>query len=49
MKCYVTECREYPHPRSENAIINYAKYWGNIVGFENAEPYKLIWSLDCCL
>jgi len=42
MKCYVSECRPYPHPRSSEAIKAYAQYWGITVGMEYAEPLKLI-------
>lgn len=42
MLCYESECREYPHPRSQKALKTYANYWGIISGFEYAEPFKLI-------
>lgn len=41
-KCYQSEIRAYPHPRSEKAIINAAAYWGNICSMEYAEPFVLI-------
>lgn len=42
MKAYKSECREYPHPRSPEAIRVYSAYWGLIAGLEYAEPFKLI-------
>jgi LmbE family N-acetylglucosaminyl deacetylase len=42
MKCYESECRPYPHPRSPEAVKCYAHYWGLTAGVEYAEPYKLI-------
>lgn len=44
MMAYVSELREYPHPRSIEAINNTAKYFGNIVGYEFAEPFELVYS-----
>ena len=40
--CYRTEMRPYPHPRSQEAMRVYAKYWGIQVGIEYAEPFRLI-------
>ena len=42
MKCYKTECRLYPHPRSSKAIRAYAHYQGLTVGLEYAESFRLI-------
>lgn len=42
MKCYESECREYPHPRSQEAIKAHSNYWGLTAGLEFAEPYKMI-------
>lgn len=44
MEKYKTELRTYPHPRSLEGIRNSAKYFGNMVGIEYAEPFKLIFS-----
>ena len=41
---YKTELRDYPHPRSLEGISNSAKYFGNTIGVEYAEPFKLIFS-----
>jgi LmbE family N-acetylglucosaminyl deacetylase len=46
MQCYESECRPYPHPRSPGAIEAYAAYWGLSAGFEFAEPFRLVHSLD---
>ena len=42
MKCYKSECREYPHPRSPKALKTHSNYWGLVTGLEYAEPFKLI-------
>jgi LmbE family N-acetylglucosaminyl deacetylase len=39
---YEHEVMKYPHPRSLESIKNRAKYWGNSVGLEFAEPFILI-------
>jgi LmbE family N-acetylglucosaminyl deacetylase len=44
MEAYKTELRSYPHPRSIRAIKTSAEYFGNHVGYEFAEPFKLIFS-----
>lgn len=44
MKMYETELRPYPHPRSPEAMRISAQYFGNTVGIEYAEPFKLIYS-----
>ncbi|MBT8235543.1 MAG: PIG-L family deacetylase, partial [Bacteroidia bacterium] len=44
MEKYQTELRTYPHPRSLEAMRNSAKYFGNMVGYEYAEPFRLIYS-----
>ena len=44
MKMYETEIRTYPHPRSIKAMRISAQYFGNTVGIEYAEPFKLIYS-----
>ncbi|MGA1823508.1 MAG: PIG-L deacetylase family protein [bacterium] len=42
MKCYTTECRPYPHPRSAEALTHYASFWGISAGMEYAEPFALV-------
>ncbi|MEO0572690.1 MAG: PIG-L deacetylase family protein [Bacteroidota bacterium] len=44
MSKYKTELRDYPHPRSLEGIRNSAKYFGNMVGMEYAEPFHLVYS-----
>lgn len=44
MEKYQTELRTYPHPRSLEALRTTAKYFGNMVGLEYAEPFKLIFA-----
>lgn len=44
MEKYKTEMRDYPHPRSSEAIRNSAKYFGNMVGTEYAEPFYLVYT-----
>lgn len=39
---YKTELREYPHPRSKEAIKNLAAKRGNEVGLEFAEAFEII-------
>jgi N-acetylglucosamine malate deacetylase 1 len=43
---YVTERRDYPHPRSERAIRAAASYHGSSCGCEYAEPFVLVRSLE---
>ncbi|MDI6781004.1 MAG: PIG-L family deacetylase, partial [bacterium] len=41
-RCYESEIREFPHPRSLEALKNAAKQWGSRVGLEYAEAFELI-------
>jgi LmbE family N-acetylglucosaminyl deacetylase len=43
---YETERREYPHPRSERAIRATAEFHGTACGFEFAEPFVLVRSIE---
>jgi len=43
---YVSEVKEYPHPRSLEGIEIRAKDWGTRVGMKAAEPFELIRSLQ---
>lgn len=45
MKCYHTELREFPHPRSLEHLRNQSRVWGAKVGFEYAEAFEII--RDC--
>ena len=38
---YTTEMRPPPHPRSEAAIVDRARYWGSLSGFRAAEPFVI--------
>lgn len=42
LKCYKNEIRDFPHPRSPEAIRTIAKRWGSVVGSEYVEAFKLI-------
>ena len=42
MEAYSAELRDYPHPRSIQAMRQRAQVYGNEVGLEYAEPFKLI-------
>jgi len=46
MKLYRNEVRDYPHPRSPGAILNYAEHWGIRFGCSYAEPFQLIYSKE---
>lgn len=41
-KCYKSEKREYPHPRSEEALRVLAKKRGTEIGFEHAEAFMIL-------
>jgi LmbE family N-acetylglucosaminyl deacetylase len=45
MSCYGTEAREFPHPRSAEALRAVAKRWGSIAGCEAAEAFQLVRSV----
>lgn len=38
---YETEMRPWPHPRSEQALIDRARYWGSVSGFRAAEAFMV--------
>jgi LmbE family N-acetylglucosaminyl deacetylase len=42
MECYEFEKRDYPHPRSPEALIIQAQRWGVTVGCEYAEAFCLV-------
>jgi len=42
LKEYETELRDFPHPRSLEAVEINAKHWGVKMGFEAAEAFKTI-------
>lgn len=42
MALYQSEIREYPHPRSSEALEAYAKRWGSVAGLHYAEAFELV-------
>lgn len=46
MQCYESEIKEFPHPRSIEAVTNLAKQWGVKVGCRYAEAFELIRSIE---
>ena len=46
MKKYGKELRQFPHPRSEEAIINLAKKRGSEVGLRASESFKVLRIID---
>ena len=42
IECYETEMRDYPHPRSRQALIERAAYWGSQVGRRYVEPFRVL-------
>jgi N-acetylglucosamine malate deacetylase 1 len=42
MRCYASELRPPPHPRSEHGIRAALQYFGSCVGVEFAEPFVLL-------
>jgi LmbE family N-acetylglucosaminyl deacetylase len=45
MGCYRSEVREFPHPRSPEALRAIARRWGSVVGREYVEAFELIRSI----
>lgn len=46
IEMYEGEVREFPHPRSAEAIRVQARRWGSVVGLEHAEAFELIRSIS---
>ena len=42
LKIYKQELRDFPHPRSLEAIEAISKRWGSLSGFKNAEAFCLV-------
>ena len=42
LQCYAVELRDYPHPRSLEAVENRARVFGSEVGFRYAEAFQLL-------
>ena len=45
MELYDTESRNFPHPRSSEALRVNARRWGSVVGLEYAEAFELVRSI----
>jgi len=45
MECYRSETREFPHPRSAQALRAIAARWGSVAGFCAAEAFELVRSI----
>jgi LmbE family N-acetylglucosaminyl deacetylase len=45
MACYETETREFPHPRSPEALRAVAMRWGSVAGCHAAEAFELVRSI----
>lgn len=45
MELYDTESRDFPHPRSSEALRVSARRWGSVVGLEYAEAFELVRSI----
>ena len=41
LNSYVFECRNYPHPRSSDALTTLAKYRGYTVGLQLVETFQI--------
>lgn len=41
-KKYRFEITKFPHPRSEQAMIDRSRYWGSVVGLKNAEAFFVV-------
>lgn len=42
LSAYSSEMREFPHPRSIEALRAYNRYWGSVVGCDAAEPFSIV-------
>jgi methionyl-tRNA formyltransferase/LmbE family N-acetylglucosaminyl deacetylase len=42
MRCYRSELRPYPHPRSLRSLRERAGYWGSVANFSAAEPLMVL-------
>jgi N-acetylglucosamine malate deacetylase 1 len=45
LACYDTETRNFPHPRSPEALRAIAQRWGSVVGCHAAEAFELVRSV----
>jgi LmbE family N-acetylglucosaminyl deacetylase len=42
MQIYESEIRQFPHPRSPEALTAVASRWGTVAGIQSAEAFKLL-------
>jgi hypothetical protein len=42
MQIYESEARDFPHPRSPQALRVLSKKWGSVTGLGAAEAFELI-------
>ncbi|MDZ4288130.1 MAG: PIG-L family deacetylase, partial [Prosthecobacter sp.] len=42
MQVYESEARQFPHPRSPEALSAIARRWGSVVGVQAAEAFQLV-------
>lgn len=42
VRCYRSDMRDYPHPRSLRALRDRASYWGSIAGLPAVEPFVVL-------
>jgi len=47
MEIYGSEIRQFPHPRSRQALESLARYRGSTVGLEAAEGFELVRTIIC--
>ena len=45
LQCYSSEVKEFPHPRSLEAVKVIARRWGSVAGVNYAEAFELIRSI----
>jgi LmbE family N-acetylglucosaminyl deacetylase len=45
LKAYKQEIREFPHPRSVEALQAIARKWGSTAGYAAAEAFELVRSV----
>jgi LmbE family N-acetylglucosaminyl deacetylase len=46
VSCYVSETRKAPHPRSPEALLARAAYWGSVVGLDYAEAFEQVLRIE---
>ena len=46
MAQYTGEIRDFPHPRSREALLAISQRWGSVAGMRNAEAFELVRELD---